>query len=1001
MLDSTYKIERKHKDEYRMSLPMCRDWQNKDQRVLVVLETVDSEDLTEHRLLHNRSRIVLENLLRFASQRARDHGFKRSSCAFAAINFNNIKFMDKPKDVWPTYKSMFTKRIESAIAEIKPTHVLILGDHAAEYLLSEHQIEFARKKRGWVYDLTIKKQRVKVCTSLDLHPLYSAKRQDDDSDDDDGEMDKDIYSKANLLFYVSDHVQNLLCGKLLFDLSDVKPKVKYVDTIEKFDALWKLLKTEKVIALDTETKNGTVKYNAIHTIQFAFSADKSYFLPYKHPETPFSAKEIRYIGKKLRKLLMAKPGVYGVKYLITQYGMFDLRVCRVEFGIPVIQHKVWEITAGEYMLDENRTELAGSPFNTPHGGLEQIFMVYGNDHYKKSKFGKGDRANANLTKLSNPDFIEYGGMDVQSIFGIHEQQKRRASYLQVGDQPFLPHYKRLVLHQMSNTVHSLSHMREKGSSIDKKYMTLLKSTKSPLLKLRKEALDEMMKAPELKKANKLLLRESSGQASHKGLFAEQKDAAQLSVFDFGKADHKELLFFNVLGLKPISFTKGKKPQVNKTFIKAYEKEQPLVAAFGRYQKISKLWSAYVKGWWNKIQASADSMSDWKLRPDYGFFDVVTGRLNSKNPSLQQVPTRGAEAKYIKRAFIAHYGTLLIKYDYSAHEIRVWSYVSGDEVLAAAFKVGQKLRRLLYLATSPERVQKILDKLKKKGDIHIQNVFRFFGEWVDKDHFLRDAIKAVVFGVVYAKSARSLANDLKKPVEFAQEVIAKMFGEFVKGAAWLKWTKKHAEENYYTYSPIGMRRNLMGIMTGVPAIVNAMTRRAANSPIQGLASQIGVTASRLITLEAYDTFLKLGYIDEDTTEMPADIVKAVHDALHSETPYRLILVYVHIVQWVATFGVTEYYKKTFGLKFTVEPEIEMEFGASEDAMYKWNWTEDNLKECLTKALEDQKKVLDKEFDTQKVLKSIYAAYDNPKTKKYLEDKYPILGVVKGRKNEHLA
>lgn len=66
-------------------------------------------------------------------------------------------------------------------------------------------------------------------------------------------------------------------------------------------------------------------------------------------------------------------------------------------------------------LDENRTHLAGSPFNTPHGGLEQIFMVYGNDHYKTATFGKGDRANPNLTRLDNKDFIEYGCVDPEAL----------------------------------------------------------------------------------------------------------------------------------------------------------------------------------------------------------------------------------------------------------------------------------------------------------------------------------------------------------------------------------------------------------------------------------------------------------------------------------------------------------------------------------------------------------------------------------------------------------
>lgn len=992
MLDSSYKPNYPYKKgDYNLRCPIDSDWKDKKQRVLLVIETIDSEDLTKRTLLHNRSRIVVENLLRFSIQRAKQQGFKRSNCAFAAVNFNNRKFMDQPRETWPTYKNQFTKRLRSVIEELEPTHVIIFGDHAAESFLQRYEIDYVNKKRGWVHDLKVKGVRVKVTNTLDLNQLYTAKKNEiEDEDDDDldegDDFDKDVYGKSNLLFYVSDHVTNILVGRLIYDLSDVKPRPVYVDTIPKFKKFYEKLTKAEYAGLDTETKNGSVNHNAIHTIQFAFSTDKGYVIPFQHPDSPFNEKEKAYIHKKLREFLSAPQGKFPLKYLITQYGMYDLRVCRKVFGIPVIHHPVWEITAGEFCLDENRKYLAESPFNTPHGGLEQIFMVYGNDHYKKAPFGKGDRSNPNLTRLDNKDFIEYGAMDVQSIVGIHLMQQKRAADLKVGDKNFLPYFKRLVVLQMSNTVHSISHMRQKGAHIDKLYLTILKSNNSPMLKLLKEAQTKIFETKEAKAANKLLLKENNGQVTNRGLFNKVP-----WVFELGKPDHKKILFFSVMGLKPVSFTKTNQPQVNKTFIKAY-KDNPIVEAFGTYQKLYKLWSAYVKGWWNKIQESEDSKKDWRLRADYGFFEVVTGRLNSKNPSLQQVPSRGSEAKYIKRAFVAPKGCIQIKFDYSAHEIRVWSYVSGDEELASVFRVGQKLRQELRRAKTPELVQKIFTKLKKRGDIHIQNVKFFFDKWVDKDHELRDAIKQVIFGVLYGKGAGTLARDIKKDKAFAQDLIDKLFARFKKGAKWLDWTKKHARDNYYTYSPIGMRRNLFGIMTGIGAIASAMERRAANSPIQGFASQIGITTSRLVNLELYKVLMEFGFIDENTEDLPADILKAVHDALYSEVPYEIVLIYIHVLQWVATYGVTKYYKENFGVEFTIEPEIEIELSASEDKAYKWDWTDASLKQILQTVLDDQVAIgfLEKN-KKEEAFQKIMSAYDNKKLRDYLTTNYPILGV----------
>lgn len=1081
MFDKRFKpTSHKRQDgEYNLSLPISAKWEDAEQRVLLVMETIDSQDLKESSLLFDRSKTVLTNLMQYTMRAAKTAcDFSRKDAAFACVNFNNEKFMDKDKSQWPGYRAKFAKRVRKLIKELNPTNVIVFGDWAMKALMPDE--DYVEKKRGWVWDYSVGNVQCRISHTLDLNPLYTPKKDetsgddDDDDDDDAGGDDKDVFGKANLLFYVSRNVMNGLAGKMIYDCSEIKARPIYIDTMKKFKRFWKKLKAAEVVAVDTEGRNLTVNHNAVHTIQFSFNTSKGYVLPFNDPDTPWDKDELKLINKKMRAYFGAKPGKLPLKYLIFQYGMFDLRALRVELGLPVIHHNVWEITAGEYCLDENLKYLKDAPFRTPHGGLEQIFMSYGNDHYKKAAFAKEDRADSSKTKLDNPEFIEYAAMDTQSIFGIHEQQIARASHLKVGDKPFLPYYRKLVSKQMSHTVHVISHMTQRGVAIDKLYLAQLKSNQSPLLKLINEVLGKLNDTDTVKKANKKLLKEASGQSSSKGLFNREP-----WVLDWGKYDHKSMVFFNIMGLKAVSQTKTGAAQINKTFVAAYKREHPVVEQFGRYQKLTKLWSAYVKGWWNKIQESADARVDFRLRPGYGFFDVVTGRLNSFGPSLQQVPTRGAESKYIKRMFTSPAGTMHIKFDYSAHEVRVWSYVSGEMKLADVFRVGQKLRQKLRTTSDPDALVALFKQIKVEGDIHIINVKRFLGQVVDKDHPLRDAIKAVVFGVLYGKGAGTLARDivsnntntandkidktiaslkemrdeakmkaklkavdeafnkekdkakkeslakeladlrnrewvkgkikeLVKSVEklevekeeipkkytkaFASDIIEKLFGDFKKGGEWLTWTKSHAKDNFYTYSPIGMRRNLFSMLTGINSIIAAMERRAANSPIQGFASQIGITSARLVVLELYKVLQKFGYIDKKTREMPAEILKAVHDALYSEVPYEIVLIYVHVLQWVATYGVTQYYRDEFGVDFPIEPEIELEFGATEDKAYKWNWTDAHLKECLLNTLKDQVAIGILKEDPDKVLKKIYAIYDDPEKKEYLETNYPILGVL---------
>lgn len=1007
MLDSTYKLDyAKRSDDYSLSLPIDKHWKDADNKVLFVFETIDSEDLYKKELLYSRSRGILTNVLKYSLRQAREHGAE-GKFAFAAVNFNNEKFFHKPKDQWPLYRRRFADRVKACIEQIQPTQVVIFGDSAMAAMFPD--IESPEMKRGWVFKKIVGACKVFVTPTLDLERLYVVKKseaqqladeseeEDDEDDDGDGgggfgndedEGSKDIYGPANLLFYVSRNLTNALCRRNLFSLKHIVPKAVYVDTIEKFEKLFAKLLEAEIVGVDTETKNLTSLHNAIYVIQFSFSSEKGYVLPVNHPQSPFNFDEIAYIKRRLRWWFKAEPGKLPLKYIITQYGMFDARIIRSCLGIPLIFHTIWEITAGEYMLDENLKYLAKKPFRTPHGNLEQIYCYYGNDHYLTANFKKKDRSSTALSKLDNPDYIVYCAVDVQSIFAIHEMQIERAKYLTVGDKPFQKFYQRLVRRQMSNTVHVISHMVQRGSHIDMYYLTKLKSKESPLLKLMDEVKDKLFKTPEVVKANKKLLGESSNQVSNRGLFGKAP-----WVFGLTKPDHRQVLFFSIMGLKPVSYTKKMKtPQVNKTFIAHYEKDYPVVEQFGHWSKLQKLWSTYIKGWWLKMHASEDSRTDGFLRAMYDFFVVVTGRLNSSDPSLHQTPTRGKPAKYVKRAFVAKVGGLLLVFDLSAHEVRVWSWVSSDKVLASVFKVGQRLRQLYRQSPLPE----IMERIKKEGDIHIINVKFFWNEWVDKEHPLRYAIKAVVFGVIYGKGAGTLARDIKKSKEFAQDLIVKLFGRFKKGAEWLKWTAGHAREFYYTYSPIGMRRNLFAVMTGIDNIIAAMDRRAQNSPIQGFASQTGVTMARLIQEHLYWTLKHFGRLDKNTTQLPAEVEKMVHDAIYSGVPYETILIYLHIMQWAATYGVTEYYKKYFDFEFTVEPEIEVSIGASEDNLHAWDWSPKHLVNILKESLTDQQKLglMGKGETPESAFEKIWADYRDSDVRAYLEEHYPILGVRKG-------
>jgi hypothetical protein len=244
-----------------------------------------------------------------------------------------------------------------------------------------------------------------------------------------------------------------------------------------------------------------------------------------------------------------------------------------------------------------------------------------------------------------------------------------------------------MVYQMGDTAHHLSHLKEAGSLIDRKYLRALRGSGSVLSKAISDLNLEFRTFPEVQAANAEILAESGFKTG--SLFG----GAKQWLFSFTKPDHKSKLFFNIMGLKAISQTATGKDAVDKEFIEHYKDRNYLVEKFGEFQAAVKLLSTYVKGWDKKLSNEIDGATDHHLRADYKFFNVDTGRLGSADPNLQNIPARGPLSKIIKEMFITPDGCLLIRFDYSAHEVRGWAIVSGDKVLARVFQVGQELRQM--------------------------------------------------------------------------------------------------------------------------------------------------------------------------------------------------------------------------------------------------------------------------------------------------------------------
>lgn len=1010
-----FKYPKDKKSSYNLACWSDYNWASAKHRFLLIFQHVPTDDIKNKKLISTDELNHVFTQFLFQSRNTARLFEDIPDFSYAAINFNNEKTSGLKDDELAEKNVEFTQRCLWFINKLKPTHVLICSSTAQTYIFKElfPDVEHIEYKRGWVF----KKDGVSYACTIDLFKAL-------------------IFDETtNTVGFAFQHTANLMIGYNPFDISKITPECKYIRTVEEFDSMMDVLYKSKYVGYDLETKSLSVYGNKIYTAQFASSENPTlgYVLALDHPQTHWTKDQIVYFKNQLRKFFLAK----GKPFLITYNGMFDLRVTRQCLKLPIINRDCWELMAGEHDLDENVNKLT-TIMLAPQGNLRACLCRYNNDFYFRNAFTKEDRSTIGNIAPDDEDFLKYGAGDAVFAVAIFKMQLKRASYIKVANKtPYKPLFINHMLRVMSPTAHVLSQLRQDGSYIDMDYMEKLRNPAvSPLATRLHEIEDEMYAQAPVKKANELLC-EREGFKS-KSLFGNA--IASPWILSLTKPEHKSALFFDSMKLKPVSYTKAGVPAIDDAFKEAYKYSNFIVSLYSDYTDTNKLLNTYVKSW-NKILTltDKDSIKDHRLRPDYAFYNVLTGRLGSRNPSLQVIPQHSDIAKYIKRAFIAPPGCMLIHYDYNAQEVRTWGIAAHDNKIADTFRVGQKLRQ--QYIQNPTKENK--DLIKKRGDVHCLNVKTFFGKEVDKKDPLRTMVKGVVFSTIYMMSPKSMGEsikgadilaakneihetwlktqdtslsiserrDAKKAFEqastklqniidedrtqLAKDTMNKVFENFKNGKKWIDETVAMAEQFGYTISPAGRIRHVPSILLTQGNVKQRSIRQACNAPIQGFASEMAVIASRLALKAYYTHYPKIAKIlglNKKTLEMKVQSNRIIHDANYYSCPYETLIPFLHIMQYYATYGTAQYFKDNFNFEFNIEPEIEMEVSICDsDEESIWDWSIPNLIRILDHNLHEGYKQGFCKDDPDEAMKLILEPYRNKECLYYIEEHFPLLGI----------
>jgi DNA polymerase I-like protein with 3'-5' exonuclease and polymerase domains len=780
---------------FPLELPVSNKWDTSKQRMLIVLQTVDTADLRAGFLLGEVSGGAISNVVTLAHKYASicDDAISLNRCAWAAVNFNFFKTFDLDSNQRSIADAACAKRVEGLMAKLKPTHVIVLGDEAAKRIfhLPEHL-----NKRGWCHDYERPWGSFVGVHTIDFISCYnSVMYSGDDDDEDDEGADRDVFAQTNLAGHVARNISSIFThGKvedehgLVYSAAEVQAKPVVIKTLDKLEKLADMLMESDVVAFDSELTSLNRVANTLLTLQFSVDSRRGFIVPYDHRESPFKNK----LGevKELLRPFFYNPDVDPFdtsRYLVGLNVQFDLTVVKQAFGILFLPWPVWDVGGADFVIDENIGKLdvfRVGDLNPAAFSLAAVALRYGSSAYlDKSGFNKSDRKNMGAVSLADQSFLDYGALDVQLPMAIHDCQHQ--FFADIG-------YERgahVVLTLKSNNSHVFSSMEHRGVHLDRKYLRKQLQPGSDINRIIREVELEFHESDAVKEANKRLL-EAQGVSADGGLFSDiAPEADSAWVFNLAKAEHKQVLFADVLELEPIGFGKLARPTGQPTikidkFFQEKHADVPEVALHTRHQKLKKLVSSYLSAFLTAIEESDDGKVDGHLRPQFGDNYVVTGRGNSRKPSLQQQPTRTKEAKYVKRMFTS--GTVPIngrkrfrlkeKADFSSNEIRFWGNEAGDDKLSYNFNNARALRQQLFAATTYlyengltskrsleviEEIAMLVKRLKREGDTHIMSIKMFFNKWVEKSDPLRDAIKALVFGTIYGMSASTLGGNIRK------------------------------------------------------------------------------------------------------------------------------------------------------------------------------------------------------------------------------------------------
>ncbi len=363
-----------------------------------------------------------------------------------------------------------------------------------------------------------------------------------------------------------------------------------------------------------------------------------------------------------------------------------------------------------------------------------------------------------------------------------------------------------------------------------------------------------------------------GEEYHKELATLEKSIWRMADMEFNIASPKQLgeVLFTKLGLKSKKKTAGGALSTKESELEKLLDEHPIVGEILKYRELAKLLGTYI----DTIPTLLDA--DSRIHPTSIQSGAVTGRMATKDPSIQNIPNRSELGRKIRNAFIAPKGWKLLAFDYSQIELRIAAFLSKDE--------------------------KFIDIFRRGEDVHAAVAAQVFGVPVESvTKAMRNQAKVINFGVMYGMGVTALQKNMGVDRKTAQKFYNDYFEKFHGLAGYLDSVKAAAERNGYTETYFGRRRYFEGLKSKLPFIRAAAERMAINAPIQGTEADIVKIA--MIRIAAYLREKKLDDSVHILMQVHDEIVLEARDAVAEKIIPDIKKIMESIISPKDIFGIT--------------------------------------------------------------------------------------------------